>query len=159
MVRLSDLPEAERAHLLAKSDPPLADSMSCEQPFVPPVPLHARRIALVTTAGVHLRGDDPFAMADASYRVLPGDAPEDAFVMSHSSVNFDRTGFQQDLNVVFPLTRFRELVDAGAVGGLAQHHYSFMGALLSPAGYEASATQLARVLRADGVDTAFLTPV
>ncbi len=159
MVRLSDLPAAERAHLLAKSDPPLLDPRTGATPFVPPVPLNTRRIALVTTAGLHLRGDDPFAMADASYRVLPGDASEHDFVMSHSSVNFDRTGFQQDLNLVFPLTRFRELVQDGVIAGLGRYHYSFMGALLTAEGYETSATQLAGLLAADGVDTAFLTPV
>ena len=33
----------------------------------------------------------------------------DELVMSHSSVNFDRTGFQQDINIVFPVDRLRDL--------------------------------------------------
>ncbi len=48
--------------------------------------------------------------------------------MSHISVNFDRTGFQEDLNVAFPLERLRELHKDGVVGSIADLHYSFMGA-------------------------------
>ena len=79
--------------------------------------------------------------------------------MSHVSTNFDRTGFQQDWNVVFPLDRLRELVDAGIVGSLARDHYSFMGAIGDPPALEAPARKLAKTLRADGVDAALLVPV
>ena len=56
MVRLSDLPDHERAHLLDKNLGPL------EPPaWVPPgKPLNERRVALVTTAGLHRRGDAAF---------------------------------------------------------------------------------------------------
>jgi D-proline reductase (dithiol) PrdB len=30
-------------------------------------------------------------------------------VISHISINFDRTGFEEDWNVVFPLDRLNEL--------------------------------------------------
>ena len=48
--------------------------------------------------------------------------------MSHISTNFDRTGFQQDINVVFPVDRLRELAARGTIGSVADFHYSFMGA-------------------------------
>lgn len=32
--------------------------------------------------------------------------------MSHISANFDRTGFQQDWNIVFPLDRLRDLAES-----------------------------------------------
>ena len=79
--------------------------------------------------------------------------------MSHSSVNFDRTGFTEDVNVVFPLSRFRELADRGVVGSLADVHYSFMGAGLLPGAYEHGAAQVAGLLKQDRVDAVFLTPV
>ena len=79
--------------------------------------------------------------------------------MSHSSVNFDRSGFQEDVNLVFPIDRFRELAEEGVVRSLASNHYSFMGAGLLPEAYAAPARGLAKVLKRDGVDTAFLTPV
>ncbi|MAP12888.1 MAG: hypothetical protein CMQ61_12655 [Gammaproteobacteria bacterium] len=96
---------------------------------------------------------------DATYRVLPDAGSSSAYAMSHSSVNFDRTGFQEDINVVLPVERFHELLEAGEIGGVAEHHFSFMGAGLEPLAYEQSVRQLGRLLRADGVDAAFLTPV
>ncbi|MEI6546479.1 MAG: glycine/sarcosine/betaine reductase selenoprotein B family protein [Burkholderiales bacterium] len=155
MVRLTDLPEHDRNHLIAKNMTPLGPT-----PFVRmQKPLAHRRVALITTAGLHFRDDAVFDLMDASYRVIPGDLRGDELVMSHSSVNYDRSGFQQDLNVVFPIDRFRELVDEKVIGSLADQHFSFMGALVLPPKYEASARQVAAILRKDHVDTVFLTPV
>ena len=155
MVRLSDLPEHERAHLLDKNLAPLTPPG-----WVPPgKPRRERRVALVTTAGLHRREDAAFELTDASYRVLPGELHASDLVMSHSSVNFDRSGFAEDVNLVFPIDRFRELADEGVIGGLASNHYSFMGAGLLPEAYEAPVRDLARILHRDAVDTVFLTPV
>lgn len=79
--------------------------------------------------------------------------------MSHSSVNFDKTGFTEDVNIVFPLARFLELVQNGIIGSLADVHYSFMGAGLPPSAYAGSAAQVAGLLKQDNVDAVFLTPV
>ena len=74
-------------------------------------------------------------------------------------MNFDRAGFAEDVNVVFPIDRFRELEASGAIGSMADVHYSFMGAYLEPLDYAPSARELATLLRGDGVDSVFLTPV
>ena len=79
--------------------------------------------------------------------------------MSHSSVNFDRTGFSEDINLVFPIDRFRELLDQGMLGSLADFHYSFMGAGLEPQAFEKGAAQVAGLLKQDQVDAVLLTPV
>ena len=79
--------------------------------------------------------------------------------MSHASVNFDRTGFQSDWNVVFPLDRLKELVRDKLIGAVAAFHYSFMGAIPLVARYEPKARELAGLLRKDGVDAVLLTPV
>lgn len=155
MVRLADVPEYEREHLLAKVMGPIGPT-----PFVPTrIPLDQRRVALVTTAGLHFRDDAAFEFIDASYRLIPGDLSGDELVMSHSSANFDRTGFQEDVNVVLPIDRFRELVEDGTIGSLATQHVSFMGAMLLPHAYESSVRNLATLLKRDQVDTVFLTPV
>ena len=78
--------------------------------------------------------------------------------MSHQSVNFDRTGFQEDHNVVFPLDRLRELAREGAIGGVADYHYSFMGAAPIRK-LEAKTREIARLLKNDRVDAVLLTPV
>ena len=115
--------------------------------------------ALVTTAGLHYRDDPAFEFADATFRPIDGGEDAGNLVMSHSSVNFDKTGFAEDVNLVFPLQRFRELAAAGVIGSVADVHYSFMGAGLSPSPYEQSASQVAGLLKQDKVDAVFLTPV
>ena len=155
MVRLADLPDYERAHLLAKNDAPVGPPAFT----LPTRPLNQQRLALVTTAGLHIRGSDPFGLTDASFRPIPGEAVAKDLVMSHTSVNFDRTGFQEDINVVFPIDRVRELASRVVVGSLADVHYSFMGAGLPPAAYRDSAQELAALLHRDAVDTVFLTPI
>ena len=79
--------------------------------------------------------------------------------MSHLSVNFDRSGFQQDINTVFPLERLRELEAEGIVAGISRYHYSFMGAQGDPTNLESTGEEIGRLLAEDGVDAAFLTPV
>ena len=70
-------------------------------------------LALVTSAGLHLRGDKPFAAdvkgGDTSYRVIPSDAKATDILQSHTSIGFDHSGIYRDLNVTFPLDRLREL--------------------------------------------------
>ena len=155
MVRLADLPDYEREHLLAKNMPPLGAPMwtSADKP------INEMRFALITTAGLHYRDDPAFELADATFRPIDGQEDPDNLVMSHSSVNFDKSGFTEDVNLVFPLSRFKELVDQQIIGSLANVHYSFMGAGLLPTAYESSAAQVAGLLKQDKVDAVFLTPV
>ena len=154
MVRLRDLPEYERRHLASKSFPPFPT-----QPWVRGPALAERRVALVTTAGLHRRDDRHFSRRSGDYRVLPGELEGRDLIMSQGSVNFDRTGFQQDINVVFPIDRMRDLARDGVIHSLASDHYSFMGAGIDPYGLEAPARQVAARLKADGVNAVFLTPV
>lgn len=155
MVRLADLPDYEREHLLDKCGEPLGPSAW----VTAAKPLSDMRIALITTAGLHFRDNDAFGLVDDGFRPISGDENPDDLVMSHSSVNFDRSGFQEDINTVFPLARFRELEARGTIGSLASIHYSFMGAGLPPEAYEGSARGLAGMLKQDKVDAVFLTPV
>ena len=154
MVRLTDLHPDDRTSLsgkhLPRFDPPA---------HAPAPPLAQSRIALVTTAGLHVRGDRVFDMTSAEYRAIDRDTAGGDIVMSHTSVNFDRAGFAEDVNVVFPIDRFRELEASGAIGSMADVHYSFMGAYLEPVDYAPSARELAALLRGDGADSVFLTPV
>lgn len=155
MARLSELPEWERQHQLDK----IRDLPDFgPTPFASGPPLGRRRVAIVTTSGLHVHGDRPFEMGSADYRVIPGDTPAGKLRMSHTSVNFDRSGFQEDVNVVFPLDRLRELAGAGAIGSVSEFHYSFMGAAPIRA-LEPKARELAELLKQDRVDAVLLTPV
>lgn len=155
MTRLTDLPEWERQHHLDK----IRDLPDFgPTPFVSGPPLSRRRVAIVTTSGLHVHGDRPFEMGSADYRIIPGDAPAASLRMSHISVNFDRSGFQEDVSVVFPLDRLRELEADGEIGSVSQFHYSFMGAAPIRS-LEPKARELALLLKKDRVDAVLLTPV
>ena len=69
--------------------------------------------------------------------------------MTHSSVHFDRSGFREDVNTVFPLDRLRELAADGAIDSVADHHYSLMGAGWPPDMISSTCEDLARLLKAD----------
>ena len=92
------------------------------------------------------------------YRVIPGDTEANDLVMSHISTNYDRSGFQKDWNVVFPLDRLREMALQGVIGSVADFHYSFMGAT-APQQMETAARTLAGLLKKDDVTAALLVPV
>lgn len=155
MARLSDFPEWDRQHHLEK----IRDLPDFgPTPFVAGPPLNARRVAIVTTSGMHVRRDRPFEMSAADYRIIPGDTPDSELVMSHTSVNFDRSGFQEDVNVAFPLGRLRELEAEGVIGSVAGFHYSFMGAAPIRT-LEPKARELAGLLKKDRVDAVLLSPV
>ncbi len=117
-------------------------------------------MAVISTAGLHRRDDRPFAPGAAAtdYRVIPGSAKADELVMSHVSINYDRTGFQQDINVVLPLDRLRKLAVEGTIGSVADFHYSFMGAVPIRQ-LEPRARHLAGLLKQDKVDAILLSPV
>ncbi len=158
MVRLADLPEVERQHHLdrVKQIPNMPSPRLVSGP-----PLNQRRVALVTTAGLHARTDAPFDTTGngTDYRVISEATDSGDLVMSHMSVNFDRSGFQADCNVVFPLQRLKELVAEKFVGSVARFHYSFMGAIWPTTKYEAKVRELAELLKRDRVDAVVLSPV
>jgi D-proline reductase (dithiol) PrdB len=153
MARIEDLPDYEQEFLL-KFPTPTYET----RPWVTGPPLKERKIAAVTTAGLHQRGDRPFSVGVPEYRVIPSDIKADDLVMSHISVNFDRSGYQEDLNIAFPIDRLNELANNGEIGSLASYHYSFMGAA-APDDLEPNARRLANVLKSDGVDSVLLTGV
>ena len=154
MVRLSDIPAVEAEHLISKACGPFDT-----RPWVVGPPLSQRRVAIVTSAGLHRVGEPAFATVDLSYRVIPGTTPADALTMTHSSVHFDRTGFREDVNVVFPIDRLRELAGEGVIGSIADYHYSLMGAGWPPHAIEPTMRDLAARLREDEVDAVCLAPV
>jgi D-proline reductase (dithiol) PrdB len=153
MVRLSSLPQAEADGLGNMPMPEYEPTSLVEAPA-----LNEARVALISTAGLHRADDRPFLPGANDYRVIPGDVDFAELHLSHVSVNFDRSGFQQDANTLFPLERLRALARAGEIGSVADWHYSFMGAT-SPEKMEETGGQVAKLLREDGVTSVLLVPV
>jgi len=153
MVRLEQYEEHERQHLLDLPCPTFDST-----PFVSGVTVPEARVAIISTAGLHRRTDRAFAIGEAGYRVIPRDVDPADLVMSHISTNFDRTGFQLDINMVLPIERLEELAKEGFIESAADYHYSFMGAT-DPAAMETEARSLAALLKQDRVSCALLVPV
>lgn len=121
------------------------------------------RVALITTAGIHLRNQTPYDMenpdGDPTYREIPTNVDPEQITITHKY--YDHTDADVDLNVVFPLVHFRDLVAKQVIGSLAPRHFGFMGhidqALINVLNNQ-TAPEVAAKLRADQVDIAFLTP-
>jgi D-proline reductase (dithiol) PrdB len=153
MVRMTDLSPPSQTSMANLECPVFATT-----PFVSGPPLAKRRVAVVTSAGLLRRGERPFISGDTDYRAIPAETPAGQILMSHVSVNFDRTAFVRDINVVFPIERLHAMASAGTIGSVAAAHYSFMGAS-DPRGMEANARTVAGRLKSDSVDAVLLTPV
>jgi D-proline reductase (dithiol) PrdB len=120
-------------------------------------------VALVTTAGVHLKSQTPFDMedsaGDSSFRVIPSSSSAKDLTITHNYYNHGDA--DADVNVVFPIERLNELCAEGAVGHVAPRHFSFMGHIEGEhlAGLIGqTAPTVAAELKKDGVRAVFLTP-
>ena len=127
-------------------------------------PLSEAKLALVSTAGLHLPDQPAFDPAmkggDASFRELAGNVDVQELRIAHRSSAFEQTGALQDRNLVFPLDRFRELVERQEAGSLNHRHFSFMGSITAPRRLiSETAPQVAAKLREDHVEAIFLVPV
>lgn len=131
-------------------------------PFIAPRrPLPELRVALISTAGLHLDDQPPFDLSpgpgDASYRRIGIDDD-----LSRLRIWWDVEQQQpasQDLNCAFPIALLRELCAQGEIGSLASTHFTFSGAIPDPRKLvEDSAPAVARELKTDGVDAVLVAP-
>jgi D-proline reductase (dithiol) PrdB len=115
-------------------------------------------IALVTAAGVHLREQEAFNIADElgdlTYRVIADDVDSSQLMVTHH--HYDHTDADRDINVVFPIDVLRDLAAEGFISGLARKHIGYMGYTMQlKAMYEGTAPQIANEIdrggRADAV--------
>lgn len=137
---------------------------SAEVPWSPlRKPLAECRVALVTTAGVHLADDVPFDMGDPqgdpSFRAIPSGAAAESLRITHDY--YDHRSADRDPNVVFPLHALRQLQAEGRVGPSAERFFSLMGHIEGPhlkRLVQDTAPAVAAALRAQAVDIAVFTP-
>ncbi|MFA5889852.1 MAG: glycine/sarcosine/betaine reductase selenoprotein B family protein [Actinomycetota bacterium] len=137
-------------------------------PFSPlSKPLADCSVALVTTAGLHLRDEQPPfdldrerrepAWGDPSFREIPASVRQDQIGASH--LHYNTADTLEDVNCVFPIHRLHEAQRAGRIGAVAPTHYSFMGFQLDQhEQVERYVPQVVQQLRRDAVDAALLTP-
>ncbi len=127
-------------------------------------PLSESCLAVVSTAGFHLEDDEPFdvdsAWGDATFRTIPSNVAKGKLKIAHTHYSHARV--KQDNNVLFPIDRISELVEAKVIGRLSSNFFSFgFGGNLvrefigRPDG---SAPQLVQKLKADKVDCVLMVP-
>jgi D-proline reductase (dithiol) PrdB len=153
MARPEDIPQPTRDAVLNLPCPTFDTA-----PFVSGPPLSRRRIAILSSAALVKRGDKPFPFGSGECRFISAGTPTGDLLISHVSINFDRAGWQRDVNVVFPIDRLREMAAAGEIGGVAPTHYTVMGST-DPTAMEAAVDQIAGQLRQERIDSILLSPV
>jgi D-proline reductase (dithiol) PrdB len=94
-------------------------------------------VAIVTAAGVHLREQEPFNIADElgdlGYRVIPEDVDSSQLMVTHH--HYDHSDADKDINVVFPIDALRDLHEEAFIRGIAKKHVGYM--------YEGTAREIA----------------
>lgn len=121
------------------------------------------RVALLTSAGVHLRHQPAYDMhdpdGDATFRIIPADVGEADLTITHDY--YDHGAADRDVNCVFPLFRLREMARDGEIGAVAPRHVAFMGHILGErrrALVEETGPAMAAVFEADEVDAVLTSP-
>jgi D-proline reductase (dithiol) PrdB len=145
-----------RARVRAQHLPDFEFTTVAEVPFTRPAkPAASSRVALISTAGLHLDDQPPFDRAthagDCSYRrIAAGDD------LSRLRAWWDSEHTQpssQDLNCAFPLALLGEACT------VAPAHYTFSGAIPDPRPLlESTAPAVAAELRADAIDAVLIAP-
>ncbi len=129
-------------------------------------PLNKTNFTLITSAGISLKTDTPFDMerekreatwGDRSFRPIPAGTTAADIDVNHLHINKDF--ILQDINVILPLARMKELEKEGIIGRLAPTDYSFYGFQWQSTEFLTEAIQpIAEKMREEGVEAAILTP-
>ncbi|HEY2704515.1 MAG TPA: hypothetical protein VGL20_12570 [Candidatus Dormibacteraeota bacterium] len=131
--------------------------------------LAGARIALLTSAGLHLRDGQPGfdlererrepTWGDPSWRRIPAGVASGELGMCHLHVS--SADVLADHNVALPIDRLAELAAAGVVGAVAPEHVSVMGYQeRSLQGWrDSTLPEVVDMLRGEAADGVVLAPV
>jgi len=143
-----------------------------EAPWTPlKKPIAQCRFALLTTAGLYVKSQDPpFDLeqekrepfwGDPTYRVIPRNVRREDIGAAHLHINTE--DLLQDMNIALPIRRFLELEQEGEIGSLALRHYSVMGFQGFPDNIapwrDEYGPEMAQRMKKERVDAVLLTPV
>lgn len=120
-------------------------------------PLKELTVALVSSAGVHRKTDEPFSLeGDERYVVFPADLQAAELMVTHG--HYDHTDADRDINCVFPIDRLRELAAGGFIKAVSDKHVGFMGFTKKlGAMYDQAAPAMAREIERSQADAVVLT--
>ncbi len=122
-------------------------------------PLSRSRVIIVTSAGVRLRSEPPFRpVNDLSFRRIGASTSSDELAPSHPTP-VRRPG-EEDINVIYPYERLRELAEAGMIGSVPPYHLSFLGTIKRLTDLvNGLAMQMVDAAREAGADAALFVPL
>lgn len=139
-------------------------------------PLSAAKIALITSTGHFVEGEDPrpfgienMSQEEAARRIddflkeapvlseIPVETPHDRLRARHGG--YDVRGVLADHNVAFPTDHLRALVGEGVIGSLNPTAYSLVGACAQTPLIKRTAPRWVEMWKAAGIDGAVLVPV
>ncbi|CAN5564390.1 hypothetical protein BH23ACT3_BH23ACT3_05100 [soil metagenome] len=146
-------------------------------PFSPPTkPLSESRVALVTSSGHFVDGDDPepfgvadmtqdeaearigeFLRAEPTLSAIPIDTSPGDLRVRHGGYPVEAV--RSDHQVALPMGHLTSLAARGVIGELASQAYSFVGAISQLRLRDRVAPEWAEMLRAEEVDLVLLVPV
>ena len=146
-------------------------------PFERPAkPVSQLRIALMTSSGHFVRGDDPAPLGiagmtqqEAENRIteflrekpalsrIPAHTPHDELAVRHGG--YDVSSAEADPGVTFPLAALREFEAEGLIGELHDTAFSFPGAAAQRRIINESAPEWAEMMTEEGVEAVLLVPV
>jgi len=146
-------------------------------PFSPLVkPLSETRLALFTSSGHFVEGDDPapfgienmsqeeairrindFIRSEPTLSEIPVDTPRDKLYVRHGG--YDIRGAQADPNVALPIERLREMEHEGLIGELFPNAYSFVGATSQTRLTQQAGPAWVEMLHEQHVEAALLVPL
>lgn len=124
-------------------------------------PLSECKIALLSTAGVHLKTDSPFNLdlhpGDHTIRIVPGDAREEDLTVTH--MYYDTKSAKKDTTIVFPVRQLKELEQSGVIGAVSDIHIGLYGGIMETGQVEAeSIPKVVELFKNKRIDVALLVP-
>ena len=126
------------------------------------------KVALLTTAGISMKSDQPFDMeterdkgnwGDPSWRLIEPEATSADIDVNH--LHIDTSYIERDINVALPTAILKNLALSGVIRSVASKHYSIMGFQGDDSSHLAniSSPEIANHMKQDKVDLAILAPV
>lgn len=138
-------------------------------PFAVAPSLSDATVALISAAGVYVKGEDPTGgetqeQAVARIGEYLSEPPTLVSITSDISLSdlrvrhpgYDIRGAARDINCIFPLGALNDLAREGVIGRTSRQHYSFVGAASQLRLRNEIAPGWGRRLRAEGVDVCLL---
>ncbi len=117
------------------------------------------KVALVTTAGVHLNTQMPFDVeaGDHTVHFIPAKTRADELMVTHT--HFDRSDADLDIECIFPLATLRQLAEDNRIGSVAETHYGLMGYIPESSGLiSESIPAMIRQIKEEQVQVVILNP-